>query len=596
MWDKIVNPKTGKKVSIHGKVGRHILKRYIRFYLGGTVNMDRFIIEPRDADCSSLEHWQCCDETNDFPRTGPRKAAGDECKFTSQDAICDSRWKTTEPDPISLDQEMCNNISNKCSWNSAGASLAQLILKYKTTDLTGVSGNDNQTIANIKNWTKKADSTKHCLNARQQKYSESDCSQRADCIWDSDVKDKDNVVSKAGQGCIEKDSKTRNIAKDADTDINFCFDSNKYSDGSYAMSAPISYKLYKDSVKGHCSHDVRKECTSGAQCPGRCVNIKKNKIRESQHKRRLVCSSQDGCRDKVESKTAYKPAVEPKHLEQCIYEETIGTDKPILVPDKPCINTKDPGDLIDGETNSIDLDWKIKTKKSRKSLFKDTDIVNQLAKKVDGSSTRQYNEDKDHLCMENCVKFIQSDSYVSFGPTISSCSACIVLFSDGKRLVSHINSENTGIKERLWTPTIYNAEYPETINPIMVLLETVKEQIKLGSTIKKIILLGVIVGSNIINFKKIIGIWKGKQTALVPSPTALEFINIDYETRATDTILTPENKIYAFAKSNYYGKRESKVTWKYYPLHSNVENRKLTSPLPVLDQTFTTQIYPPPSP
>ena len=35
MYDKIVNPKTGRKVTINGKIGREILKNYILFSNGG---------------------------------------------------------------------------------------------------------------------------------------------------------------------------------------------------------------------------------------------------------------------------------------------------------------------------------------------------------------------------------------------------------------------------------------------------------------------------------------------------------------------------------------------------------------------------------
>lgn len=35
MWNKIVNPITGKKVNIHGKIGQNVIKKYINNQDGG---------------------------------------------------------------------------------------------------------------------------------------------------------------------------------------------------------------------------------------------------------------------------------------------------------------------------------------------------------------------------------------------------------------------------------------------------------------------------------------------------------------------------------------------------------------------------------
>ena len=39
MWERIVNPKTGRKVNINGKLGRHIIMNYIN-QLGGYYDKD----------------------------------------------------------------------------------------------------------------------------------------------------------------------------------------------------------------------------------------------------------------------------------------------------------------------------------------------------------------------------------------------------------------------------------------------------------------------------------------------------------------------------------------------------------------------------
>ena len=42
MWGKIVNPKTGRKVNIHGKLGRNIIQNYIN-QLGGSFDKDNVL-------------------------------------------------------------------------------------------------------------------------------------------------------------------------------------------------------------------------------------------------------------------------------------------------------------------------------------------------------------------------------------------------------------------------------------------------------------------------------------------------------------------------------------------------------------------------
>ena len=41
MWGRIVNPKTGRKVNINGKLGRHIIMNYIN-QLGGYYDKDNW--------------------------------------------------------------------------------------------------------------------------------------------------------------------------------------------------------------------------------------------------------------------------------------------------------------------------------------------------------------------------------------------------------------------------------------------------------------------------------------------------------------------------------------------------------------------------
>jgi hypothetical protein len=37
MWNKILNPKTGRMVNINGKVGKQILKKYLKMLTGGSL-------------------------------------------------------------------------------------------------------------------------------------------------------------------------------------------------------------------------------------------------------------------------------------------------------------------------------------------------------------------------------------------------------------------------------------------------------------------------------------------------------------------------------------------------------------------------------
>ncbi len=61
MYQKIINPYSGRKVSIFSKTGKNILKNYLRNVLGGTV--------PLDATCHySMMGTECRQNPND-PRS-----------------------------------------------------------------------------------------------------------------------------------------------------------------------------------------------------------------------------------------------------------------------------------------------------------------------------------------------------------------------------------------------------------------------------------------------------------------------------------------------------------------------------------------------
>ena len=40
IWNKILNPKTGRMVNVHGKVGKQILNRYLRVLKGGATKQN----------------------------------------------------------------------------------------------------------------------------------------------------------------------------------------------------------------------------------------------------------------------------------------------------------------------------------------------------------------------------------------------------------------------------------------------------------------------------------------------------------------------------------------------------------------------------
>ncbi len=69
MYSKIVNPKTGRKVSVNGRLGKRILRNYLIFLSGGTLNQKVCLAEKAAVEklesCINLCHKQTPDaETN----------------------------------------------------------------------------------------------------------------------------------------------------------------------------------------------------------------------------------------------------------------------------------------------------------------------------------------------------------------------------------------------------------------------------------------------------------------------------------------------------------------------------------------------------
>ena len=56
MWNKIVNPETGRKVSVYGKTGQRVLKNYL-YQVGGTGEDEVDNIQPATASENEFRNW-----------------------------------------------------------------------------------------------------------------------------------------------------------------------------------------------------------------------------------------------------------------------------------------------------------------------------------------------------------------------------------------------------------------------------------------------------------------------------------------------------------------------------------------------------------
>ena len=68
MWNKITNPTTGRKVSIHNKLGKNILNNYINKYEGSALDLytpvQPIIIEPVNINTTQPNYTS----GNEFPQ------------------------------------------------------------------------------------------------------------------------------------------------------------------------------------------------------------------------------------------------------------------------------------------------------------------------------------------------------------------------------------------------------------------------------------------------------------------------------------------------------------------------------------------------
>lgn len=62
MFDKIVNPETGRKVSIYGKIGKKVLKNYLNSLNGGSEGKEDTVEEVRLDDGEPFEFYQTIEE------------------------------------------------------------------------------------------------------------------------------------------------------------------------------------------------------------------------------------------------------------------------------------------------------------------------------------------------------------------------------------------------------------------------------------------------------------------------------------------------------------------------------------------------------
>ena len=56
MWDKIVNPVSGKKVTIYGKVGENVLKNYLFMIGGSSVSIPKSKVETSEEIISRIKN------------------------------------------------------------------------------------------------------------------------------------------------------------------------------------------------------------------------------------------------------------------------------------------------------------------------------------------------------------------------------------------------------------------------------------------------------------------------------------------------------------------------------------------------------------
>ena len=56
MWDKIVNPVSGKKVTIYGKVGKNVLKNYLFMIGGSSVSIPESKVETSEEIISRIKN------------------------------------------------------------------------------------------------------------------------------------------------------------------------------------------------------------------------------------------------------------------------------------------------------------------------------------------------------------------------------------------------------------------------------------------------------------------------------------------------------------------------------------------------------------
>ena len=61
MWNKIVNPETGRKVNVNGKIGKKVLKNYLNNINGGAVKEDEIRL---DEDGESFEFYKSIEEAD----------------------------------------------------------------------------------------------------------------------------------------------------------------------------------------------------------------------------------------------------------------------------------------------------------------------------------------------------------------------------------------------------------------------------------------------------------------------------------------------------------------------------------------------------
>ena len=73
MWNKIVNPETGRKVNINGKIGKKVLKTYLNsLYGGGSVNE-----EVRIEDGEPFDFYRSVEEADQDGNIGKEWNVGE---------------------------------------------------------------------------------------------------------------------------------------------------------------------------------------------------------------------------------------------------------------------------------------------------------------------------------------------------------------------------------------------------------------------------------------------------------------------------------------------------------------------------------------